>query len=108
MLAHNRVDFFPSTSQVVFAFTLPRTEYTLDHPTLRQDIEYPKIEGNPDAKIAWPGICQPSFQPAARGAASKERNTHPQGNPRLRPTSAGESRSKETKVDNSTSHWCSE
>ncbi|GMF47635.1 unnamed protein product [Phytophthora fragariaefolia] len=98
----------PSTSQVVFAFTLPGTGYTLARPTLHQDIEYPKIEVNPDAKIAWPGVCQPHFNPRfnppLEEAASKERNTYPQGNPRLRSTSACEFRSKEPKIDNSTIH----
>ncbi|GMG17712.1 unnamed protein product [Phytophthora fragariaefolia] len=81
---------FPSTSQVVFAFTLPGTGYTLARPTLRQDIEYPKIEVNPDAKIAWPGVCQPSFQPTARGSGKQGKEYTPQGNPgqdRHQPTS---------------------
>ncbi|GMF52784.1 unnamed protein product [Phytophthora fragariaefolia] len=56
---------------VVFAFTLPGPGYTLARPTLRQDIEYPKIEVNPDAKITWPGVCQPSVQPTARGSGKQ-------------------------------------
>ncbi|GMF15613.1 unnamed protein product [Phytophthora fragariaefolia] len=99
---------FPSTSQVVFAFTLPGTGYILAHPTLHQDIEYPNIEVNPDAKTAWPGNCQPSFQPTARGSGKQGKEYPPQGNPRLRSTSACEFRSKEPKIDNSTRHWRSE
>ncbi|GMF15179.1 unnamed protein product [Phytophthora fragariaefolia] len=103
-------DLDPSTwdGRLVFAFTLPGTGYTLARPTLHQDIEYPKIEVNPGAKIAWPGVCQPSFQPTLEEAASKERNTPPQGNPRPRSTSACEFRSKEPKIDNSTIDWRSE
>ncbi|GMF20275.1 unnamed protein product [Phytophthora fragariaefolia] len=62
---------FPSTSQVVFAFKLPGTGYTLARPTLRQDIEYSKIEVNPDAEIAWPDVCPLSFQPTARGSGKQ-------------------------------------
>ncbi|GMF55447.1 unnamed protein product [Phytophthora fragariaefolia] len=104
MLTHLTELNFPSTSQVATAFTLPGTGYTMARRTLRQDIEYPKIEVNLDSKIAWPGVCQPSFQPTARGS-SKKRNIHPQGNPRPKSTSACESRSKESKIDNSTTHW---
>ncbi|GMF30819.1 unnamed protein product [Phytophthora fragariaefolia] len=53
---------------MLFAFTVPGTGYILARPTLRQDIEYLKIEVNPDAKIAWSGVCQPSSQPTARGS----------------------------------------
>ncbi|GMF36240.1 unnamed protein product [Phytophthora fragariaefolia] len=84
-------------AQVVYAFTLPGTGYTLARPTHRQDIEYPKMEVNPDAKIAWPGVCQPSFQPTASGKQGKE--YPPQGNPWPRSISACESRSKEPKID---------
>ncbi|GMF56493.1 unnamed protein product [Phytophthora fragariaefolia] len=89
---------------VVFAFTLPGTGYILARPTLRQDNEYPKIEVNPDAEIAWPGVCQLSFQPTARGSGKQGKEYPPQGNPRPRSTSAYESRSKEPKIDDSTKH----
>ncbi|GMF44442.1 unnamed protein product [Phytophthora fragariaefolia] len=102
MLTHLTELNFPSTSQVVFAFTLPGTGYALARPTLHQDIEYPKIEVIPDAKIAWPGVCQPSFQPTARGSGKQRKEYTPQGNPRLRSTLACEFRSKEPKIDNST------
>ncbi|GMF48020.1 unnamed protein product [Phytophthora fragariaefolia] len=69
-------------NEVVFAFTLPGTGYKLARPTLHQDIEYPKIEVNPDAKIAWPGVCQPSFQPTARGSVKQGKAyTHPKATP---------------------------
>ncbi|GMF27026.1 unnamed protein product [Phytophthora fragariaefolia] len=77
MLTHKTELNIPSTSQVVFAFTLPGTGYTLARPTLHQDIEYPKIEVNPDAKIAWPGVCQPSFQPTARGSGKQGKEYPP-------------------------------
>ncbi|GMF53441.1 unnamed protein product [Phytophthora fragariaefolia] len=100
---------FPSTSQVVFAFTLPGTGYALARPTLHQGIEYPKIEVNPAAKIVWPGVCQSSFEPTARGSGKQGKEyPPPQGNPRPRSTSACEFRSKELKIDSSTIHWRSE
>ncbi|GMF36292.1 unnamed protein product [Phytophthora fragariaefolia] len=74
----------PYTSQVVFAFTLPGTGYTLTRPTLHQDIEYPKIEVNPDAKIAWPGVCQPSFQPTARGSGKQGKEYTPPRQPQAK------------------------
>ncbi|GMF36437.1 unnamed protein product [Phytophthora fragariaefolia] len=78
MLTHKTELNFPSTSQVVFAFTLPGTGYTLVRPMLRQGIEYPKIEVNPDAEIACPGVCQLSFQPTARGSDKQGKEyTHP-------------------------------
>ncbi|GMF19286.1 unnamed protein product [Phytophthora fragariaefolia] len=89
---------------VVIAFTLPGTGYTLARPTLHHDIEYPKIEVNPDAKIAWPGVCQSSFQPTARGSGKQAKEYTLQGNPRPRSTSAYESRSKEPKIDGSNIH----
>ncbi|GMF57055.1 unnamed protein product [Phytophthora fragariaefolia] len=93
---------------VVFAFTLPGTGYTLVRPMLHQDIEYPKIEVNPDTKIAWPGVCQPSFQPTAGGSGKQGKEYIPPGNLRPRSTSACEFRSKEPKIDNSTIPWRSE
>ncbi|GMF50502.1 unnamed protein product [Phytophthora fragariaefolia] len=69
---------------VVFAFTLSGTGYTLARPTLRQDIEYPKIEVNPDAKIAWPGVCQPSFQPTARGSGKQGKEYTPPRQPQAK------------------------
>ncbi|GMF16977.1 unnamed protein product [Phytophthora fragariaefolia] len=104
ILSHKTELNFPSTSQVAFAFTLPGMGYILARPTFRQDIEYPKIEVNPDAKIAWSGVCQPSFQPTARGSGKQGKEYTPQVNPRPRSTSAYESRSKEPKIDNSTIH----
>ncbi|GMF61068.1 unnamed protein product [Phytophthora fragariaefolia] len=78
MLTHETELNFPSTSHVVFAFTLPGTGYILARPTLRPDIEYPKIEVNPDAEIACPGVCQLSFQPTARGSDKQGKEyTHP-------------------------------
>ncbi|GMF62239.1 unnamed protein product [Phytophthora fragariaefolia] len=76
-------------------------------PTLRQDIEYSKIEVNPDAEIGLASVSS-RFNPPLEEAASKERNTHTQGNPRPRSTSSYESRSKEPKIDDSTIHWRSE
>ncbi|GMF46147.1 unnamed protein product [Phytophthora fragariaefolia] len=69
---------------VVFAFTLPGTGYILARPTLRQDIEYPKIEVNPDAEIAWPGVCQLSFQPTARGSGKQGKEYIPPRQPQAK------------------------
>ncbi|GMF34456.1 unnamed protein product [Phytophthora fragariaefolia] len=73
MLTHQTELNFPSISQVVFAFTLPGTGYTLAHPTLRQATDNIKIEVDPDTKITWPSVCQPSFQPTARGSGKQEK-----------------------------------
>ncbi|GMF15581.1 unnamed protein product [Phytophthora fragariaefolia] len=104
------VDLVPSTwdEKLVFAFTLPGTGYILARPTLHQDIEYLKIEVNPDAETAWPGVCPLSSQPTARGSGKLgKEHTHPR-QPQARSTSAYESRSKEPKIDDSTIHWRSE
>ncbi|GMF16235.1 unnamed protein product [Phytophthora fragariaefolia] len=69
---------------VVFAFTLPGTGYILVRPTLRQDIDYPKIEVNPDAKIAWRGVCQPSSQPTARGSGKQGKEYTPPRQPQAK------------------------
>ncbi|GMF54376.1 unnamed protein product [Phytophthora fragariaefolia] len=86
------VDLDPSTwdEGLGFAFTLPGTGYILARPTLRRDIEYPKIEVNPDAEIAWPDVCQLSFQPTARGSGKQGKEYPPKATPgqdRHRPTS---------------------
>ncbi|GMF25323.1 unnamed protein product [Phytophthora fragariaefolia] len=87
------VDLDPSTwdERLVFAFTLPGTGYTRARPTHRQDTEYPKIEVNPDVKIAWPGVCQPSFQPTARGSGKQGKEYTPPRQP-------------QAKINNSTIH----
>ncbi|GMF59189.1 unnamed protein product [Phytophthora fragariaefolia] len=90
-------DLDPSAwdEKLVFAFTLPGSGYTLARPTLHQDIEYPKIEVNPDAKIAGPGVCQLSFQPTARGSGKQGKEYIPPkatpGQDRHRPTSPDQS-----------------
>ncbi|GMF42415.1 unnamed protein product [Phytophthora fragariaefolia] len=44
----------------------------------------PKIEVNPDAKIAWPGVCQPSFQPTARGSGKQGKEYTPPRQPQAK------------------------
>ncbi|GMF21298.1 unnamed protein product [Phytophthora fragariaefolia] len=51
---------------------------------LRQDIEYSKIEVNPDAEIAWPGVCQLSFQPTARGSGKQGKEYTPPRQPQAK------------------------
>ncbi|GMF58118.1 unnamed protein product [Phytophthora fragariaefolia] len=86
-------DLDPSAwdEKLVFAFTLPGTGYILARTTLRQDIEYSKIEVNPDAEIAWPGVCQLSFQTTASESGKQGKEyTPPKATPgqdRHRPTS---------------------
>ncbi|GMF36690.1 unnamed protein product [Phytophthora fragariaefolia] len=79
-------DLDPSTwdERLVFAFTLPGTGYTLARPTLRQDTEHPKIDVNPDVKIAWSGVCQPSFQPTARGSGKQGKEYTPPRQPQAK------------------------
>ncbi|GMF18019.1 unnamed protein product [Phytophthora fragariaefolia] len=64
--------------------------------------------GEPTPRLLGLASVNPRFNPPLEEAASKERNTHTQGNSRLRSTSACEFRLKEPKIDNSTIHWCSD
>ncbi|GMF33447.1 unnamed protein product [Phytophthora fragariaefolia] len=85
----NRVEF---SFYITSGLRLHATGYGIHigRPTLRQDIEYPKIEVNPDAEIAWPGVCHLSFQPTARESGKQGKEYPPKATPgqvRHRPTS---------------------
>ncbi|GMF36887.1 unnamed protein product [Phytophthora fragariaefolia] len=76
----NRVEF---SFYITSGLRLHATAYGIHigRPTLRQDIEYPKIEVNPDAEIAWPGVCHLSFQPTARGSGKQGKEYPPKATP---------------------------